>query len=503
MYEPLLPLGTELLVVGGPVRASDYTWYEVEPVSFVLADGVARGWVAIAGHDGQPWIALAADPIAGLDVAKSSVSRAEADPADAKAAGTSVNAFAIDLYHLMLKDPNLDLVDKNAVFSPTSVALALGMTRAGARADTASQMDAVLYAGGWDEMGAGLNALDQALRSRNATWQDGDTTRKLALRIANTTFAQRDWTIEEPFLDAIAAAFGAGVNLVDYQADPEAARQTINAWVRRQTEQRIPELLAPPDVTPLTRLYLVNAVYLKAEWDEWFDEERTEPATFTRLDGSAVKVPTMVTSRGAAQPAPYARGKGWRAVELSYRGADGTYPLAMMLILADDLPSFEADLTAERLRQITAALDDERERFEEPPRCPAALDAGCYPYDLTLYMPRFGIETRATLGELLAAAGMPLAFDQARADFTGIHVPVDPSDKIYISAVIHQANIDVDEKGTEAAAATAVGIDTGGGPSPLEEITLRLDHPFLFALRDVETGAVLFMGRVVDPSITR
>jgi serpin B len=118
-------------------------------------------------------------------------------------------------------------------------------------------------------------------------------------------------------------------------------------------------------------------------------------------------------------------------------------------------------------------------------------------------MPRFAIETRVALKDVLGAIGVPLAFDPSRADLTGIHVPAPGEGRPYISAVIHQANIDVDEKGTEAAAATAVGVDTGGGPSPLDEITLRLDRPFLFVLRDVQTGAVLFMGRVVDPSLKR
>ena len=114
-------------------------------------------------------------------------------------------------------------------------------------------------------------------------------------------------------------------------------------------------------------------------------------------------------------------------------------------------------------------------------------------------MPRFGIETKAGLKDVLTALGMPLAFDPASADFTGIHTP----EPLYISKVIHQANIDVDEKGTEAAAATAVGMDTGGGPSALKQITLRFDHPFLFFVRDVDTGAVLFMGRVTDPSLPK
>ena len=508
MYEPVLPLGTELTVLDGPVSASGYVWYKIAPVSFVGLEGPGYGWVALAGKDGEPWIALAESPIAAIELAKANMARAPADPADAKSAVASINAFALDLYQAMVADPELDLSAKNAVFSPTSIALALGMARAGARGDTAAQMDGVLHANGWSELGAGLNALDQALASRNATWTDSEgASRQVALRIANGSFAQRGWTIEDGFLDAISSAFGAGVQLVDYAADPEAARRAINAWVSQQTARRIPELLRPENVSKLTRLYLVNAVYLKAEWERWFRENETESASFTRLDGRRVEVPMMHKVGGGGcctDRIPYAHGAGWQAVELRYRHATDTAPLAMTLILPDDLAAFETRLSPDQLARITAALDAERVRFDGPQTCPSNFEPGnCYPYDLRLFMPRFAIETRVALKDVLGAIGMPLAFDPSRADLTGIHVPAPGEGRPYISAVIHQANIDVDEKGTEAAAATAVGVDTGGGPSPLDEITLRLDRPFLFVLRDVQTGAVLFMGRVVDPSLKR
>jgi serpin B len=505
MYEPVLPLGTELTVLDGPVSASGYVWYKVAPVSFVGLEGPGYGWVALAGKDGEPWIAAAESPIAGLELDKANVARAPADPADAKSAAALINAFGLGLFRAMLADPALDLSAKNAVFSPASIAMALGMARGGARGDTAAQMDAVLHVNGWGELGAGLNALDQALASRNATWTDSEgASRQVALRIANGSFAQRGWTIEDDFLDAISSAFGAGVQLVDYAGDPEAARRAINAWVSRRTARRIPELLRPENLSPLTRLYLVNAVYLKAEWERWFWENETESASFARLDGTRVEVPMMYKVGGGGcctDRIPYARDEGWQAVELRYRHAGDTSPLAMTLILPDDLAAFETRLSADQLARITAALDAERQRFEGPQTCPSNFEPGnCYPYDLRLFMPRFEIETRFELKDVLAAVGMPLAFDPARADLTGIHVPEPGEGRPYISAVIHQANIDVDEKGTEAAAATAVGVDTGGGPGPLDEITLRLDHPFLFFVRDVETGSVLFMGRVVDPS---
>ncbi len=513
-YEPLLPLSTELQVIDGPVIASGYVWYRVTPVSFSLRDGPGDGWVAMAGKDGEAWIALAVGPLAGIELAQSSVARASVDPASARTAAASINAFGLDLLRAMLADPKLDLANKNAVFSPTSIALALAMARAGAKGETASQMDAVLHTSGWDELGTGLNALDQALATRNATWQDESLdppTRELALRIANTSFAQKDWTIEQAYLDRIASTFDAGVRLVDYAANAESARKLINAWVSDQTEQRIPDLIPEGMLGAATRLVLVNAIYLKAAWATEFVADLTEPAAFTRLDGSRVDVQTMVKNWLTQERAPYAHGTGWQATELLYRGRpEQSAPLAMTLILPDDLPAFESGLTAAQLGRITSALDGQRELLRvvrsddgpaDGPRCET------FAYNVELFMPRFSTETRASLPDILKALGMPLAFTFPAADFAGIHTPETEADRVFISEVIHQANIDVDEEGTEAAAATAVGVDTGGGcvgePFPRKTITLRLDHPFLFFLRDVETGAVLFMGRVVDPSVGR
>jgi serpin B len=497
-YDPVLPLGTTLFVLDGAVSASGYTWYKVAPVSFTELAGPGFGWVAGADKDGQPWIAAAPGPAAGFGFAMAEVSRAAADPADARRAAASINAFAIDLHRRLLADKELGLGKKNVVFSPTSIALALAMARAGAKGTTATQMDKVLHAPGWLALASGLNALDQALASRNATWNDGDGPKELTLRLANAPFAQRGWTIEPPYLDALGSAFGAGLRLVDYENDPGAARKTINGWVSDRTAGRIPELLSAADLTPDTRLTLVNAIYLKAQWETWFEEDRTEQAAFTRLDGSHVDVPMM--HRWGGEVLPYAQGKGWQATELGYLGPDQSHRLSMLLVLPDDLPTFEAGLTAAQLDQITAGVSKGIPTHVDCPGVPAdQQDAGCYTHSLEVFMPRFSIETRAEIKDVLKALGMPLAFDAGSADFSGIHVP----DPLYIARVVHQANIDVDEKGTEAAAATAVGMDTGGGPSPVKEIKLHFDRPFLFFVRDLETGAVLFMGRVTDPSVKR
>ena len=398
----------------------------------------------------------------GAAVAQADVPRASASPADAKEAGAALEAFGLDLYRALAPGQT------NMVFSPTSIALALAMARAGAEGQTAVEMDAVMHDLASDDRAGYLAALDQALASRNRTFTDGAGEElPVTLRIANAPFAQEGMPLEATYLETLAARYGAGVRLADYQTTTEEARQTINAWVDEQTEQRIPELLVEGVLTPATRLTLVNAIYLKAPWQTPFMEGATTDGTFTRADGSTVEVPFMSSSTSL----PHASDDGWQAVELPYLGGQ----LAMTLILPDDLAGFERMLTPDGLATITSSLTDTQ---------------------VALALPKFGIETNADLATVLAALGMPTAFTDA-ADFSGITT----AEQLAISDVVHQANIDVDEKGTEAAAATAVAMRQSAMPA--EGVTVRLDRPFLFALRDVPTGAILFLGRVGDPSIGR
>jgi len=398
----------------------------------------------------------------GIELARADLPRASASPRDATAAAAAINAFGIDLFRTVAAD------GANAVISPASIALALAMARAGARGATAAEMDAVLHDVATDANAAWLNALDRALASRSGTFKDDSgKDQDVTLRIANSTFGQRGMTFEPAYLDALATRFGAGVRLVDYVTQTEAARKLINGWVDDQTEHRIPELLVPGVITADTRLTLVNAIYLKAAWQTPFPESATKRGAFYLADGSTVDVPIMATTTEL----PYAAGDGWHAVELPYIGGS----LALTVIVPDDLATFEAGLTADQLMAIVGDLRD---------------------YDVTLGLPKFGIETKAMLADLLAALGMPSAFDPNRADFSGITT----EEALFISDVVHQANIDVDEKGTTAAAATAVVMR---GTAIPQQVTLRVDRPFLFALRDRPTGAVLFLGRVADPSIAR
>jgi serine protease inhibitor len=399
----------------------------------------------------------APEPIA---VARVELPRAPGTDEDATSAADAINAFAFDLHRALAKG------DENLVFSPTSIAIALGMARAGARGETAAQMDKVLRDVASDENPNWLNALDQALASRSGTYPDDNgTNHELTLDVTNAYFAQRDFAFEEAFLEILATRFGAGVNLVDFIGDTEAARQLINAWAKERTRDRIPEVLKPGDVTGSTRLALVNAIYLKAPWHRPFLTEETATDSFTRPDGSTVDVPMMHSSPDVT----CASGRGWRAADLPYlRGT-----LSMLVIVPDNLPAFEAALDPALLDTIDRAFTTQTD-------------------GASVSLPKFDFETRAELVGILSALGMPAAFNGA--DFSGIS----PGGGLAISKVVHQANISVDEKGTEAAAVTVVGMDVSG-PPPIT-CTVDAKRPFLFAIRDHSTGAILFLGRVVDPS---
>lgn len=398
--------------------------------------------------------------LGGISLAEAHTARLGASDADAASAGSAVNAFGLALYAKARSR------DGNIVVSPASIALALSMARAGARGTTAAQMDAVLHDLASDAHSGWVASLDQALSARSRTFSTMAGDQQVTLRIANAPFAQRGMAIVPSYLDALSARFGAGLRLVDYKAAAEDARSAINAWVADQTEQRIKELLAKGTITADSRLTLVNAIYLKAPWLHQFDTGATTPGDFHRLDGTIAQAQMMSTS----ETLPYAAGEGWQAVELPYVGGQ----LAMDLILPDDFAGFESSFDASRLETVTRSLDTRL---------------------VILRMPRYSATSSLGLGETLAAMGMPAAFTDA-ADFSGIST----EEQLFISAVIHEANIDVDENGTTASAATAVAIAAAASMAPPQQVTLTIDRPFLFALRDLQTGAVLFLGRIVDPT---
>jgi len=375
----------------------------------------------------------------------------------------AVQAFTGDLYRSLAVTPG------NLVCSPYSVAVALAMTRNGARGSTARQMDEVLHAPPLERFNTGLNALTRLVQSRAGEQMRADRSKaSVSLDIANSLWGQQDTSWEPAFLAALARSYGAGMRLVDFKTQPDAARTLINGWTADRTHDRITDIIPAGVLDALTRLVLVNAIYLKAPWEEPFLPKLTRRRPFHLADGSAVEADTMT---GSLASASFAAGPGWRAARLPYAGRQ----LAMTVIVPDE-PS-----------------DDQLDRLLDQPQLAQILTSPRPVPRLNLQLPRWKFRLQIELKDLLAALGMPIAFNPNRADFNGMTT----DDQLYISHVLHQAFVAVDEEGTEAAAATAVVMtDTS---MPLAAV-LNVDRPFLFVIHDVDTATPLFIGRVSDPT---
>jgi serpin B len=421
------------------------------------------------GTTGEPGATTtgAPGPAASGDVVASALARTSPDVSadDLAAAAAAERAFAAAVFELLAEG------DGNVVFSPASIHLALAMTYAGARGATAAEMADVLGSPFDDQerFHAALNALDAALEARNRVEPPGpsDEERKVVVRTANALWGQQGLTFLTPFLDTLARDYGAGMRLVDYLADAEAARVAINAWVAGETNDRITDLIPAGVLGPMTRLVLTNAVYLDASWAMPFDPKATADGAFVRLDGSEVTVPFMHQEESL----PFATGDGWRAVELPYVGGE----LAMLVVVPDD-GRFEETQAA-----IGGGLFDE-------------AAAALAPATVRLALPKFEYRTQETVSSVLRRLGMATAFDPQSADFSGMTT----EERLFIGEVIHEAFIAVDEAGTEAAAATAVVMRATA--APIDAVELTVDRPFLYSLYDRATGAILFMGRVLDPA---
>jgi serpin B len=375
---------------------------------------------------------------------------------DTQTLATGWNAFALRLLGAQPRDANL-------CFSPYSAAACLTMCYAGARGETARQMAGVLgLTLPAERLHPAANRLDQDLAALERAPS------KIELKLANAVWSDKSIQPLPDFLDVLSVNYGAGLKLVDFKGAPEPSRAAINQWVADQTKGHITDLLAPGTIDSLTRLALTNAVYLLAPWQKPFDAKLTAPGPFTRADGTAVQTPLM-HARGL--PAPYAKGDDWTAVQLPYSDPN----LALLLVLpAGKLADFEAKLSADRLTAIVDRLKPER---------------------LNLTLPSFEQRSRLHLAQALRDLGMSDAFNEQKADFTGIVA----QPQLFLKLVEHQAWIKVDEKGTEAAAATAAVLGfRSAAPRPATEV--RFDRPFLFAVRHVPSGAVLFLGRVTDPT---
>ena len=391
---------------------------------------------------------------------KQRVTKPSATESDLARLTAGNSAFACDLYQALRRKPG------NLFYSPHSISLALAMTYAGARSATATQMANTLhFTLSPDSLHPAFNSLDLELarRGEGAKGKDGKGFR---LNIVNAIWGQNGYKFLPAFLDVLAENYGAGLRLLDFGQAPEESRLTINNWVSDQTEGKIKDLIPRGEIGPLTRLVLTNAIYFNAAWRLPFSKDRTADGPFYLLDGSKVTVPMMQQSESLR----YAAGPGYQAVELPYDGQQ----LAMLILLpgAGQLAAFEGSLNAEQVE---------------------AIGRGLAPKQVALTMPRFKYESSFKLNETLRAMGMADAFTPKVADFSGM----DGTHDLFIGAVLHKAFVAVDEAGTEAAAATAVVMKLMS--SPVSPVQVTVDRPFVFLIRDLETGAILFVGRVVNP----
>lgn len=370
------------------------------------------------------------------------------------------SAFAFDLYQAIRKK------EGNLFYSPYSISVALATTYAGARGTTERQMADVLhFTLPQDRLHPAFNLLDQALASRGATAKSKDG-KPFRLSIANSLWGQAGYKFLPAFLDTLAENYGAGLRLVDFSSAPEAARKTINDWVSDQTEGKIKDLIPQGAIDTLTRLVLANAIYFNAAWMYPFDKDATEEGVFYLLDGSQVAVPMMHQDKHFR----YFAGEGIQAVELPYDGDE----VSMVLLVPDrgTFAAFEEALTAGKVAEILEKME---------------------PVNVNLAVPKFKYDATLSLADTLKTMGMPEAFS-LNADFSGM----DGTRNLTITDVFHKAFVAVDEAGTEAAAATAVVI--GLTAMPLSPVELTVDRPFVFLIRDIQTGVILFVGRVLNPA---
>ena len=367
------------------------------------------------------------------------------------------NTFAFQLYQAVSNKRG------NLFYSPYSISLALAMTYAGARNETAQQMAGTLrFTLSQKRLHPAFYALGQELASRGegSGGKDGEGFR---LNVANSIWGESSYLFLPEFLNVLSENYGAGLRILDFINFPEDARTDINNWISDETEEKIENLIPPGVISSDTRLVLANACYFNAAWKFPFNEEQTLEDAFNLLDGSQVAVPMM----SQAAIFHYARGEGYQAVELLYDGEE----LSMVIMLPQKgrFGEFESSLT---MSQIDAILGD------------------LEPVYLDLEMPKFSLEPESiSLKQTLSDMGMPLAF--GAADFSGM----DGTHDLYIEDVMHKAFILVDEAGTEAAAATAVVVSITCLPSQI-----TINRPFIFLIRDIKTGAILFLGRVVNPA---
>jgi serpin B len=378
------------------------------------------------------------------------------------------NKFALELFAKLQNSKG------NLFFSPYSISTALAMTCAGARSQTESQMADVLHFPISDSRrtdSESKSLLDRQqfaadfgkiIKGLNERGQKGAYT----LTIANALWGQKGYGFLEGFLKLV-ENYDGQLNEVDFQRVAETARNTINAWVEKKTNGKIKNLIGPGVLDSMTRLVLTNAIYFKGNWARQFEKKRTQDAPFTLADGQKTNVPMMNQKAEFG----YMETDTFQALEMPYVDDE----LSMVILLpkkSNALDEFEKTLTPDNLSQWLAKI---------------------YKQEVIVFVPKFKMTSQFSLASVLQSMGMTDAFS-SNADFSGM----DGKRDLFISAVIHKAYVDVNEEGTEAAAATGVVMRlTSIGPNPIP--VFRADHPFLFLIRDNLTGSILFIGRVANP----
>jgi serpin B len=369
--------------------------------------------------------------------------------------------FAFDLYQALKKE------DGNIFYSPYSISLALAMTYAGARGETEKQMaDTLHYLLPQSALHPALNSLGIELDKRGEGARGKDE-KGFRLNIVNAIWGQKDYKFLSAYLDLLAENYGAGLRVLDFIKNPDQSREVINQWVSDQTEGHIKDLIPEGSINPLTRLVLTNAIYFNAAWKLPFQPAATTNGPFHLLSGIDVTV-AMMKQTGSFK---YAEGDNYQAIELPYDGQE----LSMVIFLPapGQFKTFEEAMTYQLVSNIMAQKINNRQ--------------------VTLTMPGFEFKSEFGLKETLIAMGMTEPF-QDTADFSGMSSQSD----LHIDDVVHKAFVSVDEAGTEAAAASAVIVGTTS--MPLEPVAVTLDRPFVFLIRDIKTGTILFIGRVMNPA---
>lgn len=390
-----------------------------------------------------------------INPAFSQTSNNTANPVDAAGVVSANNQFAFDLY------AKYKSKEGNIFFSPYSISTALAMTYEGARGKTQEEIQAVFHFPIDDN--ARRNAFAEIYYEINK--KDKDYT----LSTANALWAEKDYQFLPEYFNLIDKYYGGKVTNLNFVREPEASRLTINNWVEEHTNNRIKDLISPGAISDLTRLILTNAVYFKGKWFKEFDPELTKEEDFKVTPGRSINVQMMnLSTKGLS----YFENDQLQILELPYEGED----LSMVILLpkSSDLKNLEESLTTEKLSEWRKGL---------------------YEREVKVYIPKFKFESKYFMAGDLTAMGMPTAFDPT-ADFSGMTGQKD----LFISQVIHQAFVEVNEEGTEAAAATAVGMYLKAIAIPEDSKIFKADHPFIFIIEERKTGNILFLGRVNEPS---